>query len=96
METKERNIFDVITGYSVNEGLDKSCLEDEEYRDIQKRMDELTEQLDAEHFTKEQRLLIGRLICVHTENGAHYGRVTHRQGMRDCAALICGLGLVRI
>lgn len=34
------NIFDIITDYSVNEGHNRILLEDEEYAEIQKEIDE--------------------------------------------------------
>ena len=65
MEAEEKSIFDVITGYSVNEGLDKALRKNREYMEIQKRIDEQAEQPDSQDFTKEQRLLIDRLVCAH-------------------------------
>ena len=38
------NIFDIITNYSVNEGINKILLGDEEYIKIQKEIDELIKQ----------------------------------------------------
>lgn len=37
MKEKEKSPFDVITGYSVNEGLIGALQQNEEYREIQKR-----------------------------------------------------------
>ena len=95
MEEEEKSIFDVITGYSVNEGLDKALRKNREYMEIQKRIDEQAEQLDSQDFTKEQRLLIDRLVCAHTESGAFYGRMTYKQGFRDCISLLREMELLR-
>lgn len=32
---------------------------------------------------KEQRLIVDRLVSLHTESGALYGRVTYQQRCRD-------------
>lgn len=40
----EDNIFDIITNYSVNEGINKILLGDEEYIKIQKEIDEQIKQ----------------------------------------------------
>ena len=60
------NIFDIITNYSVNEGINKILLEDEEYRKIQKEIDEKIKRYKQLGLTKEQRLEVDRLISAHT------------------------------
>lgn len=52
MEEKEKSLFDVITGYSVNEGLDKALQQNEEYIMIQKKIDEREEQLRMKRHAK--------------------------------------------
>lgn len=34
MEINEKSIFDIITGYSINEGLNRELLHDDEYKEI--------------------------------------------------------------
>lgn len=36
-----------------------------------------------------------RLVCTYTENGTHYGRMTYRQGFRDCILLLGELDLIK-
>ena len=95
MGAEEKSIFDVIAGYSVNEGLDKSLRQNKEYVKIQKSIDEQSEQLDSQDFTREQRLMIDKLVCAHTESGAFYGRITYKQGFRDCISLLREMELLR-
>ena len=95
MGAEEKSIFDVIAGYSVNEGLDKALRQNTEYVKIQKSIDEQSEQLDSQDFTREQRLMIDRLVCAHTESGAFYGRVTYKQGFRDCISLLREMELLK-
>lgn len=96
MEGKTKSLFDVITGYSVNEGLDEVLKQDEEYIKIQKRIDEQAGQLDKQDFTKEQRLMIDRLVCAHTESGALYGRMTFRKGFKESIYLLRELGMLKV
>ena len=96
MEEREKNLFDVITDYSVNEGLDKAMWQNEEYIEIQKRINEQTEQLDRRYFTKEQRLMIDKLVCAHTENGSFYGRMTYKKGFKDCISLLRDLEMLKV
>lgn len=89
------NIFDIITNYSVNEGIDKILLEDDEYIGIQKEIDERIEQYKQLGLTKEQRLAVDRLVSAHTASGACYGRITYRKGFHDCVSLLREMGLIR-
>lgn len=95
MKAKGKNIFDIIMEHSINDGLDEIMLQDEEYIHIRKKIDEQAEQLDKQDFTKEQRLLIDRLVSAHTESGAFYGKMTYRQGFCDCASLLREMNLLR-
>ena len=90
-----KSIFDVITEYATNEGLGDILQQDEEYKQIMQNIDDLTEKMDTLGLPKEQRLLMDRLISAYNENGAYYGRMTYRQGFRDCAALLVEIGLVK-
>ena len=92
----EDNIFDIITNYSVNEGINKILLEDEEYRKIQKEIDEKIKRYKQLGLTKEQRLEVDRLISAHTASGACYGRITYRKGFHDCVSLLQEMGLIRV
>lgn len=91
----DKNIFDVITEYAVNEAVNGVLLQNDEYKQIQAKIDSLTDELDRYILTKEQKELIDRLISSYIENGALYGRMTYQQGMRDCAALLVKMGLIR-
>ena len=90
-----KSIFDVITEYATNEGLGDILQQDEEYKQIMQNIDDLTEKMDTLGLPKEQRLLMDRLISAYNENGAYYGRMTYRQGFRDCAALLVEIGLIK-
>lgn len=87
--------FDVIAGYSVNEGLGEALQQNDEYIAIQKKIDEQTALLDGQNFTREQRLMIDRLVCAYTENGALYGLMTYKKGFRDCGSLLREMNLVK-
>lgn len=90
-----KDIFDVITDYAVNESVNGVLLQNGEYKQIQAKIDSLTDELDKFMLPKEQMVLIDRLISSYIENGALYGRMTYQQGMRDCAALLVKMGLIR-
>ena len=90
-----KDIFDVITEYAVNEGLNDILFQDNEYQRIQREMDELIEQFHELNLPKEQNLLVDRLVSSHTDCGCCYGRIAYQQGMRDCASLLLEMGLIK-
>lgn len=91
----DKVIFDVITEYAVNEAVNGVLLQNDEYKQIQAKIDSLTDELDRYILPKELRVLIDRLISSYIENGALYGRMTYRQGIRDCASLLVEMGMIR-
>lgn len=95
MEERKKCPFDVIAGYSVNEGLGEALRQNKAYMAVQKKIDEQTALLDGQNFTREQQLMIDRLVDAYTENGALYGRMTYQKGFRDCGNLLWEMGLIR-
>lgn len=91
----EKNIFDAMVEYSINEGMDSLLLQNEEYIKIQDKIAEQREQFDKLDLTKEQCLVVDRLLSVHTESGAVYGKMAYRQGFQDCAALLLEMKLFK-
>lgn len=91
----DKNIFDVITEYAVNEAMNITLLQDDEYKQIQAKINSLTDEFDRFDLPKELRVLIDRLISAYNENGALYGRMTYQQGMRDCALLLLEIDLIK-
>lgn len=94
--TGEKDIFEIITEYSVNERMDNILLQNEEYREIQNKIEKQIEQFNELNLNSEQRLVVDRLISIHIESGALYGRMTYKQGFRDCVSLLQKLDLIKI
>lgn len=91
----EKNIFEVITEYAVNEGINCIIQQNDEYKQIQEKIDVLTNEFDELGLPKEQRLIVDRLISSYNESGAFYGKMTYQQGFRDCAALLVEIGMIK-
>lgn len=91
----KKSMFDVITEYSINEGLDKILLQSEEYIKIQNKIAEQRAHLDKVNLTKEQCLIIDRLLSAHIESGAVYGKMAYKQGFQDCAKLLFEMELLK-
>ena len=93
--TGERNIFEVITDYSVNEWMSKALMENKQYQEVQSRIDDQIELFNQLNLNKEQRTVVDRLVSLHTESGALYGRLTYQQGCRDCVTLLKAVGVIK-
>ncbi len=52
----DKNIFDVITEYAVNEAVNSTLLQNGEYKRIQAEINSLTDGFDKMNLPKEQRL----------------------------------------
>jgi hypothetical protein len=94
MKTEKISIFEILTEYAVNEGMDEDVLENEDYRKAQSAIKDLSEQLDGQGFTQEQRHMIDRFACAYNESGACYGRIAYQKGFRDCVQLLRETGLL--
>lgn len=81
-------LFHVITEYATNEKIDNAVLQDEEYRKLQKVIEEYLQKLHELELAKEQRVLIDRLISAYNESAAYYGKVCYREGFCDCVSFL--------
>lgn len=91
----EKNIFDRIADHSINEGMDSILLQNEEYMEVQNKIDEQMMQFDKLNLTKEQCLVVDRLISAQTESGSIYGKMAYKQGFQDCVALLLEMKLLK-
>lgn len=91
----DKNIYDILIENATNEYMDNILLHDTEYKEIQDKISELTEQIDKFELSKEQRLIMDRLISAYTASGCCYGRIAYQSGIRDCALLLREMGLIK-
>lgn len=92
----KKSVFDIIAGYSVNEGMDNSLLQSEDYIRIQNKIYEHTERLGQLNLSESQNLAVDKLINCHIESGALYGAMTYKQGFRDCVELLREVSLLKV
>lgn len=92
----KKNIFDIITEYAINEGLDNVLLQNAEYIKNQNKIEEQREQFDKLNLSKEEYLIVDRLLSAYTESGAIYGKMAYRQGIQDCVELMTEMRLLKV
>ena len=90
-----RDIMDVITEYGMNERLDAVLIGDPEFMALQKKTDEQTEAYDRLGLSGEERLAVDRMVSAYTESAAYHSAAAYRHGMKDCAAILNAIGLVK-
>lgn len=91
----EDNVFELITDYTVGERMIGILLRDRQYQEVQGRIAGQVELLAGLNLGKEQRLAVERLVSLHAESGALYGRAAYQQGYRDCVALLQAVNLIK-
>ena len=94
-EDKEKSILDLITEHAVNERLDAILFCDQKFIALQKELDEQIKAFDNLSLSKEARQVADQLISSHTESEAYYSAAAYRLGLKDCAAMLNGIGLVK-
>lgn len=94
--TEEEKVFEAITDYTVNERMIKILPENKQYQEVQERIASQIKLFEGLNLEKEQWMIVDRLLSLHAESGALYGRITYRQGYRDCVALLQAMNLIRV
>lgn len=90
-----RDIMDVITEYGMNERLDTELLGDPAFIGLQKKRDAETEAFDRLGLSREERFIVDRMVSAYTECAAYHSAAAYRYGMRDCAAILSGIELLK-
>lgn len=93
---EEKNIFEVITDYTVSERMIKILQNNEQYQKVQSQIGNQMSLLDELNLDKKKWLVVDRLLSLYTESGALYGRITYQQGYRDCVALLQSINLIKV
>ena len=94
-EPKGKSILDIITEHAVNERLDAILLHDQDFLYLQEKIEKHMEVFDSLGLSKEARQAVDRLISAYTESAAYYSAAAYRFGLKDCAAMLCEIGLVK-
>lgn len=93
---EEKNIFEVITDYTVSERMIKILQNNEQYQKVQSQIGNQMSLLDELNLDKGKWLVVDRLLSLQAESGALYGRITYQQGYKDCVALLQSINLIKV
>lgn len=95
MKEVKKSILDIITEHTVNERLDALLFCDPDFLALQEKIDKETAVFDSLSLSKEARQAVDRLISAYTESAAYYSAAAYRLGLKDCAAMLREIGLVK-
>jgi len=91
----EDKILKAISKKMTEERLEKIVSSEKEYRKKSKEIENLSGQLEGYGLTKEQRLIIDRLLSASNECNARYSELAYIQGMKDTVSMLKELDLIK-
>ncbi len=88
----ESGILNMIAKYMIADRLEDFVSSDAQYQGMQDEVAQLDAQVAQLKLTREDRLMIDRLLCANNASNARYSELAYMQGFRDCAALMKEIG----
>lgn len=89
----ENKILDIVIKNS-NRRLDQVTFMDDEYRQIQKKLDKRLKQADNLKLTEKEKKKLDRLLITYGEKSSCCCRILYRQGYIDCIHLLKEIGIL--
>ncbi len=91
----EKNVFEMIAEYFINERLGDILMRDEEYVKLQKEMGERMEQLEMSGMDEGQYHSVEELLLLHIRSIDFYAKKAYEYGFRDCISVLMKLDLIK-
>lgn len=80
---KAKNILDLLVRLRTYKALDRAAEKSRYYRATLKEQDKAYDELYKAGLNKEQKRIVDRALSALNANGAAYGKVAYRLGLRD-------------
>lgn len=80
---KTGSLLELLSQIRSHKALDRAVKKSRHYRTTLKEQDKAFDELDKAGLSKEQKRIVDRAICTINANGAAYGRIAYRLGLRD-------------
>lgn len=88
------SILEMITEYATNERLDKIVMEKGRYNETLVKIEEQTKKFKSLNLTQEQKAVVDEFIESNNASGTCYAKEAYQQGFKDCALLLCEIGII--
>lgn len=88
------SLLELLAHIRTHKALDRAVRKDRYYRTTLKEQNKAYDELDKAGLGKEQKRTVDRALCSMNANGAAYGGVAYRLGLRDGIQLMSELNKV--
>lgn len=91
---KTRSLLELLAEIRIHQALDRAVKKDKYYCATLKGQNKAYDELDKAGLDKEQKRIVDRTLCSINANGAAYGKVAYRLGLRDGIRLVWELNKI--
>lgn len=88
---QEEKLLDILAEERIHNALNSALAASEDYQDTLEQQERADDEVEQLGLNKEQKKAVGRLVAAVNANGAAYGTVAYRQGLKDGVSLISEL-----
>lgn len=88
---QEDKLLDILAEERIHNALDTALDASEDYQETLEQQDKADREVEQTGLSKEQKKAVGRLVAAVNANGAAYGAVAYRQGLKDGVCLVSEL-----
>lgn len=83
INTKKDNLLELLVRIRTHKALDRAVKKDSYYCSTLKEQDKAYDELYKANLSKEQKRIVDRALSTLNANGAAYGKVAYKLGLRD-------------
>ena len=88
---KEDKLLDILAKERINNALETALAASEDYQKTLEQQNMADKELEQTGLSKEQKKAVERLVSAINANGAAYGAVAYRQGLKDGVSIVSEL-----
>ena len=92
----EKDVLNTITKHLTAERFDKIVSNDETYLKKQDKIEKYAKQFEELGLSKDQRLIIDRLLSANNESNYRYSELAYMQGFKDCVELLKTIDVIKV
>lgn len=84
-------LLDILTKERINTSLETALADSEDYQKTLEQQNMADKELEQAGLSKEQKKAVERLVSAINANGAAYGAVAYKQGLKDGVSIVSEL-----
>lgn len=91
---KAKSLLELLTHIRILKALDRAAGKDRYYRTTLKEQNKAYDELEKAGLDKKQKRIVDNALCTINANGAAYGEVAYKLGLRDGIRLVSELNKI--